>query len=544
MANPRPNNSTHDTASTNSVEMPRPTVWPIVLGLGVTMLALGVATSLAFCVVGGVLLLFGILGWISQLLPGRGHEHEELAEAAAQAKPVTARLGTVQQLKPGVVGYRFQLPEKVHPVSAGLKGGILGGLLMPIPALIWALVNHHSPWFPVNLLAGMVLPGLPDMPIDELHKNLEMFHPGGLLCGIVMHATMSIGFGLIGGVLLPTLPPIFGGPLLFGGVILPLLWSGASHSLMRLVNPLLNDFIDWRWYVASQLVYGITTSIVIIRSEKIAIAPRGPGGDAGGPSIPSGWLGCLLAMFVLFTGCSRGLDNLPGKPTKADAFVLPQDVKDFHQLYAQRCAGCHGANGTLGPGPPLNDAMFVALESNDELQHVIAAGRDGTLMPAWSHSAGGPLTDEQVSILATGIKQRQWSRNESGVDESGISSPRTFPEPPPLTAPSGIKGSIANGEKVFAMACESCHGTNGSGTNEGGNLHNHAFLLLSSDQILRRYIITGRHDLSMPDYAEKTGRGKDFQPLSAQQVSDLVALLASWRNEPSETVVQDSSNHP
>ena len=41
----------------------------------------------------------------------------------------------VQQLKPGVVGYRFQLPEKVHPISAGIKGGIVGGLLMPIPAL-------------------------------------------------------------------------------------------------------------------------------------------------------------------------------------------------------------------------------------------------------------------------------------------------------------------------------------------------------------------------------------------------------------------------
>ncbi len=84
-----------------------------------------------------------------------------------------------------------------------------------------------------------------------------------------MHAMLSIGFGLIGGVLLPTLPNVFGGPLLFrGGLILPLLWSGVNHSLMGLVNPLLNEYINWPWYVVSQIVYGLATSIVIIRSEK------------------------------------------------------------------------------------------------------------------------------------------------------------------------------------------------------------------------------------------------------------------------------------
>ncbi len=283
---------------------------------------------------------------------------------------------------------------------------------MPIPALIWGVWSGHTIWFPVNLLAGVVVPGLSNLPPDKLVLQLEAFHPWLLVGAGIMHVLMSIGFGLVGGVLLPTLPAIPGGPLLFGGLILPLLWSGANHSLMGLVNPVLNHYIQWPWYVVSQLVYGITTSIVIMRSEEIPIAPRGPGGDVGGPSIPSGWLGCLAAMSILFSGCN---DSLPGKPNPADAYRMPQDITKFHVLYAQRCAGCHGADGTEGPGPPLNNAIYLSLVTNDELHKVIADGRSGTLMPAWSQKSGGPLTDGQVAALVEGIRAT-WQ--EAGTSEA------------------------------------------------------------------------------------------------------------------------------
>ncbi len=416
--------SPSDQHSNNAVEMPRPTVWPVVLGLGFLGRA-GAATNLFFCIIGGLLLLIALIGWISQLLPGRGREHEPLPAADERVTMVIPRPGTVEQLEPGKIGYRFQLPQKVHPLSAGIKGGILGGLLMPIPALIWAVSAGHSIWYPVNLLAGLVLPGLTDMPANELKLNLEMFHPWGLLFAIIMHATLSIGFGLIGGVLLPTLPNAFGGPLLFGGLILPLLWSGANHSLMGLVNPLLNEYINWPWYVVSQIVYGLATSIVIIRSEQITIAQRGPGGDAGGPSIPPGWLGCLLIACMLLSGCN---DNLPGKPLQANGYVMPQDIKKFSELYARRFAGCHGADGTLGPGPPLNDPLFIALITDEQLHSVIADGRKGTLMPSWLQSSGGPLTADQVAILVKGIKLQRW---DSAADAK---MQKVYPRAPPLVA--------------------------------------------------------------------------------------------------------------
>src|SRR5581483_5094063 len=118
-----------------TVEMPRPNVWPMVLSLGIALMAAGVALNITFLIVGIAIFLVGLAGWISQLLPGRGHHHEALVEPEKRAKPVEAVTGMVEQLHPGRPGYRFQLPEKVHPISAGVKGGLLGGLVMPLPAL-------------------------------------------------------------------------------------------------------------------------------------------------------------------------------------------------------------------------------------------------------------------------------------------------------------------------------------------------------------------------------------------------------------------------
>src|SRR5262245_13664674 len=114
--------TSHD--DSEMVEMPVATIWPLVLALGVTLLLGGIATNLTFSVVGAVLTATGLVGWISQLLPGQGHAHEALVDAAQRPQPVAGLPGRVAQLRPGMPGYRFRVPEKVHPISAGIKGGI------------------------------------------------------------------------------------------------------------------------------------------------------------------------------------------------------------------------------------------------------------------------------------------------------------------------------------------------------------------------------------------------------------------------------------
>jgi cytochrome c oxidase cbb3-type subunit III len=235
---------------------------------------------------------------------------------------------------------------------------------------------------------------------------------------------------------------------------------------------------------------------------------------------------CLLVFTSLLgVGC-----DLPGKPDPANRPVPADKVSDFGLLYATHCAGCHGADGKLGPAPPLNDPLFLAIVPDDELLRVITEGRAVTPtqkspMPAFLRDKGGPLTAAQVEVLAEGIKKR-WG--PPGLDAQSL---------PPYKSPTADEGgtggevAVTQGKELFARACAHCHGSEGQGVDgkRAGAIGNPAFLALISDQALRRYIITGRSDLGMPAFNAHDGRPEDFRPLSSTEIDNLVALLSQWR---------------
>ena len=97
------------------------------LALGLSLLAAGVALGLAFLVVGAVVVVAALSLWIVQLLPGRGHIHEPLTEPVRRPPAIRGVAGRVERLRPGMPGYRLRLPQAVHPISAGVKGGLIGG---------------------------------------------------------------------------------------------------------------------------------------------------------------------------------------------------------------------------------------------------------------------------------------------------------------------------------------------------------------------------------------------------------------------------------
>jgi hypothetical protein len=266
----------HDPAAPGSVAMPQATAWPMVLALGVALLGVGFVTSPVLMVVGLALFAFGLGGWIHQLLPGFGHIHEPRVEPALRPQPIAEKPGTVSQLLPGMAGYRFQLPLRVHPISAGLKGGIAGGVAMPFPALAYGLLSGHGLWFPVNLLAGIVIPGISGATETEL----EQFHLGALILAIIIHASLSITFGLLFSVISPTLPPFPGAPVIAGGVLMPLLWTGFCYGFMGIINPLMQLHVNWFWFIVSQLVYGLVMSLVVIQIQKVPVPPVGAGPSA------------------------------------------------------------------------------------------------------------------------------------------------------------------------------------------------------------------------------------------------------------------------
>jgi cytochrome c oxidase cbb3-type subunit III len=267
----------------------------------------------------------------------------------------------------------------------------------------------------------------------------------------------------------------------------------------------------------------------------------------------------LPLLAVLAAGC-----DLPGKPSEADRPVPANEVKDFDALYSMRCAGCHGADGKLGPAPPLNDPLFLAIVPDAELLRVITEGRSVTReqktpMPAFAHDRGGPLTGAQVKVLAEGIKKR-WGppappsgslppylgnlpvlrASTVGLMASPLgqgpllAASALFPGRTYLGLTGGPGGNDEGAKRVFARACAGCHGPQGQGEKDGrslpgGAINSQAFLALISDQALRRLIITGRPDLGMPAYDGKDGRPPEFRPLTSAEIDELVALLKDWR---------------
>src|SRR6185369_540872 len=119
------------------------------------LLAASAPFGLAFVLAGAVMSITALGIWVGELLPGRGHCHEPLVEPARRPAPVIPELHKVEQLREGMPGYRTRLPETVHPLSAGIKGGMIGGLVMPVPAFLYGLLSGHGLAYPVNLLAGM-----------------------------------------------------------------------------------------------------------------------------------------------------------------------------------------------------------------------------------------------------------------------------------------------------------------------------------------------------------------------------------------------------
>jgi mono/diheme cytochrome c family protein len=212
----------------------------------------------------------------------------------------------------------------------------------------------------------------------------------------------------------------------------------------------------------------------------------------------------------LLSACSSS----HGQPGKDSEPVAPNEVVAFATLYSENCAGCHGAEGKGGAAIALADPVYLAIADDAAVRKVIAKGVKGTSMPAFAESAGGMLTDKQVDVLTAGIRSR-WGRQ-------GILNGAHPPSYASTTA-----GDAHRGEAAYRTYCESCHGPGGTGGAKGSAITNDSFLALVSDQGLRTIVITGRPELGAPDWRGNL-RG---QPMSDQDVTDVVAWLASMRSQ-------------
>lgn len=242
-----------------SVELPAPTAWPFVLAFGVALVFAGLLTSASVTALGAALSVMGSVGWFFQVLPRE--QHETVRPVAEVTRIITERPAVVRlEIVPEM--HRARLPIEIYPVSAGIKGGIAGSVAMAVLAALYGVITHGSIWYPINLLAAVVYA----QPFGLSMQQLTSFHAPLLLVAIVLHLVTSLLVGLLYGVMLPMFPRQ---PILFGGFLAPIVWTGLLHSILGIVNPLLNQRLDWTWFVISQIGFGVTAGLVVVRQERV-----------------------------------------------------------------------------------------------------------------------------------------------------------------------------------------------------------------------------------------------------------------------------------
>jgi len=262
----------------NMIEVPAPTPWPMVTSFGLALLLAGLVTSLAVSVVGLVVILFGATGWFRDVLPA---PKEELVAIIATPEPVLLRsTRKVAHLQPGEEGHRVFIPVAVHPYSAGLFGGVVGGVGMAIIACLYGLIAQGSLWYPVNLLAAAALPSLAEAGPAEL----KAFHLSGFIVALFSHGFISLLVGLLYAAILPMMPSRF--TAFWGSFLAPVLWTALVASTLRLINPALNARIAWGWFIASQVAFGLITGFIVAHSKEVETAQSWPLAARAGVEAP------------------------------------------------------------------------------------------------------------------------------------------------------------------------------------------------------------------------------------------------------------------
>lgn len=190
----------------------------------------------------------------------------------------------------------------------------------------------------------------------------------------------------------------------------------------------------------------------------------------------------------------------------AESALPGGDVRRGQNLFAVACTSCHGPNGlgtNLVPNA-LGRPDFLGSVTDRQLFDLVAYG--SATMPGWEEV----LSPAEIGDLVAYI--------------------RLLPPPP---EPGELVGNIANGARLYATGCTTCHGPSGEGVEGlGGPLRNVASLERATDEALQAFIIEGLPDAGMPPWEGD---------LTNQELADLIALLRDWQRLPEPEVEVEAS---
>jgi hypothetical protein len=246
--------------SPREIEVPASTAWPLVLAVGFTLICAGLLTGVSVSGLGAVLVVGGCVGWFREVLPSA---HEVVVPVVPDDAAVMTKRRVVDRFPVVPDQVRAWLPLRTHPVSAGLKGGLAGGVAMAVLACAYGVLKTGSIWLPINLLAASVY----SQSLILGASQLNAFHADSFAIALGIHALVSTTVGVLYGAMLPMFARR---PILLGGLIGPVLWSGLLYSMLSLLNPTLESHIDWLWFIASQVAFGIVAGLIVVRQPRVA----------------------------------------------------------------------------------------------------------------------------------------------------------------------------------------------------------------------------------------------------------------------------------
>jgi hypothetical protein len=274
----------HGQTQDGVIQLPAPTIFPMVLALGISLICTGMVTNIVVGLLGLLLTVWGSVGWFFQVLPVE--QHVPVAVETEEIEIGSTR--TLQARLPTDAIHRKILPVETFQITTGLKGGVAGGIAMVVPATIFSLLRYHSVWYAMNLLAagGFV------SWAGASNAFLSEFHLRGLLAALVIHGVTSLLVGLLYGAMLPMYPRY---PIITCGFVAPFLFTALLHSAIGVVSPILNQRIDWFWFALSQVAFGLVCGYVVnlhtrVRTAQFRALPfavrAGIHSDRGTPSSP------------------------------------------------------------------------------------------------------------------------------------------------------------------------------------------------------------------------------------------------------------------
>lgn len=255
----------HGETQTGTIHLPESTAWPFLFALGLALLFASLVTNFAIGALGLFLSVISVVGWFRNVLPHEAHEDVEVEEEIVTLLTPSEKVARIEVDET----HRAQLPLQTFSLASAIKGGIAGGIAMVIPAEIYGVLRYHSIWYVVNLLGGAGVGNWVNPSVEEMRH----FHLSAFITANIIQGSVTLLVGLLYGAMLPMWPKR---PILLGGIIAPVIWTGLLHSILGIVNPFLADHIDWWSFAASQVIFGLVAGYTVVKLghiERLAQAP-------------------------------------------------------------------------------------------------------------------------------------------------------------------------------------------------------------------------------------------------------------------------------